>query len=194
MKFLTLLQVWGLKYTKMAVYILDTSTKVNPMEMVFLSRPKIKKCMQVSGSLTSDMAKVFLLPKMAPDTKVSGKIVRDTAKARSNGLMELTILETTLMGKNRALDCSSGQTGHHTTVNFSKTKSKAAEYIDGLMEEATVASGKKIKCMDGEYLYGRTAVDTRENMLMTRSMEKASLSGLMVAFMMVYGRMDVNMG
>jgi hypothetical protein len=115
------------------------------------------------------------------------------AKDRRNGLMEPTTLETMLTGKSRALDCSSGQTGLHTRENFMKTKSKAAEFIDGLTEEAMAASGKRIKCTDGECLFGKTVADTRENMLMTKSMEKASLSGLMVVFMMVNGRMVVNM-
>jgi hypothetical protein len=77
--------------------------------------------------------------------------------------------------------------------NFTKTKSKVAEFIDGLMEEALKAIGKRIKCTDRVSSYGRTAADMRENMLMTKNMEKASLSGLMVASMMVNGKTVANM-
>jgi hypothetical protein len=75
MKFQTQLQVSGRKFSKMVVCILDTSRKVNPMAMVFISQRRTKKFTLVNGSLTSDMAKAILLQRTVLNTKVSGRIV-----------------------------------------------------------------------------------------------------------------------
>ena len=75
MKFLTMLQVLELKFSKMVVCILVISKKVNVMEMVFISQRKTKKFTLVNGSLTSDMAKAILLQRTVLNTRVSGRIV-----------------------------------------------------------------------------------------------------------------------
>jgi hypothetical protein len=69
----------------------------------------------------------------------------------------------------------------------------AWENIFGLMAKCTMASGKKIKCMDMEYWSGEMARDMRDNLLMTRERVEGYSNGKMEEFMMESGRMANNM-
>jgi len=50
------------------------------------------------------------------------------------------------------------------------------------------AGGSRTRCMGRGNSFGRTAAHMKENILMIRSMERASSAGQMVEFTMVFGQ------
>lgn len=72
-----------------------------------------------------------------------------------------------------------GPTGATTQVNGTRTISTATESTSGVMAVSIRGNGGSIRCMEQEYIPGRTAAATREITTTTRSRDLGSIVGQM---------------
>ena len=109
------------------------------------------------------------------------------------GMMALDTKEFMDMAKGMAKDATSGVMVHRMMVSGKTIRSVEKARISGLMEECTMEIGSTAICKDSEYTRGETVRDMKVSISRVISMAKVSLSGPMVRFTMVCGKMECNM-
>lgn len=125
--------------------------------------------------------------------KATGKKTNNMVKVLRHGLMVLPIKEIILRERNMGLDALPGLTIAPILVNSLKTILKVRVFINGLMGESMMGSGKIIRWKDMEYLPGLMVGNMKENTEMIKKKVKESSFGLMEEDMMEIGRMGSNM-
>ena len=109
------------------------------------------------------------------------------------GMMALDTKEFMDMVKGMAKDVTNGVMVHLMMESGKTTRSAEKARINGPMEECTMEIGSIAICKVLEYTRGETVGDMKVNISRVISMAKVNLSGPMVRFTMVCGKMGCNM-
>jgi len=141
-------------------------------------------CMMAFGLTIKQMVQVFTSTLTARCTKVSGKMIFNTAKALRPGQIKADMKASMLLAENMESEAISGTTEASTQVTGVKTRLvvlvstlglmvgdtkvsgwkiiwKALEFTYGTMEECIKVNTKTTKSTDMEYTHGQTVVVTK---------------------------------
>ena len=142
----------------------------------------------VNGLETKNVGMVYKFGEMAPDMKVSGKMVKQTAKVNSGTSMETFMKEHGPMTKLMVKELIPMQTDPHIQVNGSKICSMDLVVRLGKMDLNMRVNTKSGKNMVKVFTNGKTAHLIMEIGLKMISMEKANIIGMMADFIQVIGK------
>jgi hypothetical protein len=116
--------------------------------------------MKETGRITRPMGSVNTSTTMAQNTVANELMISSKGTEKRPGLMELATRVTTLTDKRPVKESSPGTTAPSTKATSTKIRSTAGGYIHGPMEELSMDSGRRIRCMARERISGRTVGNT----------------------------------
>ena len=116
--------------------------------------------MKETGRITRPMGSVNTSTTTAQNTVANELMISSKGMEKRPGLMELSTRVTTSMDKRMAKESSPGTTAPSTKATSAKVRSTAGGYIHGPMEELSMDSGRRIRCMARGRISGRTEGNT----------------------------------
>ena len=122
--------------------------------------------------------------------KAIGEMIYKMASELRHGVMAQSTKVTTKKEPSTARENTYGTINLCTMENGLRTKSMAMVFMNGLMEDAMMVSGRIITCMDVDFTLGEMVGSMKVSMLMTAKTDMVHTSGLMEDNTGATGRME----
>ena len=147
-----------------------------------------------NGSTTERRDMEYILMQMERVMKGFGKKIYSMGKAKSSGLMAVSISETTNLGKSMDRENTGGQIIVIMMEIGAIIKLKVKGHTSGLTDEGIPVDGKIMTWKDMEHTGGQMVANTKGLTIMIKNMALLLIHGLMAGSMKVTGLRASSMG